>query len=109
MTESPIQQYIHLLDVRKRWAKIGIVALGAALSVSLIAALGWLWTTRYRPITGSTALLVVVLCVYPVFGLISQLFAHRRINETLELLDVIEREYGARPTEGQQAERYEPR
>jgi len=104
MIESPIKQYVHLLDIRKRWAKIGIVGLGASLGVSLLAAIGWLWVNRLKPITGSNALIVVLLCVYPVFGLVSQLLAYRRINETLELLDVLEREIHTRPPEGQQTE-----
>ena len=103
MTERPIEQYVHLLTIRKRQAKIGIVALGIVLGASVSGAFAWLWAMRLRPITGSGLLPVIVLCVYPVFGLVNQLLAYRRINEMLELLDVIEREYGARLTGGRQA------
>jgi hypothetical protein len=92
MAERPIEQYAGLLRTRKRWAKIGIVALGICALILLIAAFGLLWARRLKPVTGTTVVLVLALCVYPLLGLVSQLVAYRRACDLLELLDVLERE-----------------
>ena len=106
LEERPIERYVCLLDARKRQAKVGIIALGSVLALSMLAAFVLLWLTRLRPITGSNVMIVVVLCVYPLFGLVNQLLAYRRTDEMLELLDVLDRkEYRARPAEGHQTVR----
>lgn len=96
MTGNSLVGYANLLGNRKRWAKIGIVVLGICAFILLIAAFGLLWTKRDQAITGTTLLLVLALCVYPLFGLVSQLVEYRRLRLLLELLDVLQREAHAR-------------
>ena len=104
MAERPIEQYAGLLRTRKRWAKIGTVASGVCALVLLIAAFGLMWSIRHKPVTSTTVLLVLVLCVYPLLGLASQIVEYRRASALLELLDVLERETRVREPEGQKTE-----
>jgi hypothetical protein len=104
MAGSPIEQYTSLLNTRKRWAKIGSVALGICALILLIAALGFLWVKRTQPVTGTSVLIVLVLCFYPLLGLVSQIVEHRWASVLLELLDVLERESRVQEPDGQQAE-----
>ena len=82
---------------------IGIVALGVCALILLIAAFGLLWALRLKPVTSTTVLLVLVLCVYPLMGVVGQIVEYRRASSLLELLDVLERETHIKESGDQQA------
>ena len=102
MPERPIEQYAGLLRIRKRWAAIGSVVAAICALITLIAGFGLMWAQRDKPVTGITVLLVLVLCVYPLMGVVSQLVEVRRTTVLLELLDVLKREASARVSEGRE-------
>ena len=99
--DGPIAQYASLLRIRKRWATIGIVALGIVALVSLVAGVGLLWTMRDKPLSSTSVLLEIVLCANPLVVLASQTGEYRRLSGLLELLDVLERQASSRTLQGQ--------
>lgn len=84
-----LEEYVSQLRVRKKWALRYTIMLGVILVLSVAVSLGMAWAFGYGQASPLFTLYVAMLVMGPLFGLVIQATEYRRLNETLDLVDVL--------------------
>ena len=84
-----LEEYVSQLRSRKKWALRYTIMLGVILVLSVAVSLGMAWAFGYGQASPLFTLYVAMLVMGPLFGLVVQATEYRRLNETLELVDVL--------------------
>ena len=84
-----LEEYVSQLRSRRKWALLYTIMLGVILVLSVAVSLGMAWAFGYGQASPLFTLYVAMLVMGPLFGLVIQATEYRRLNETLDLVDVL--------------------
>jgi hypothetical protein len=96
---NDLEQYATLLRIRKKWTLRYAIMNGVLLAICAVVAFGEAWAFRDVQVSPLSTLTTAIALIGPLFGSFGEATEYRRLKDTLELIDVLQRTTSENPPE----------